>query len=390
MIRSTRDLLTRKGSIELPPVATANKVSERAQSILKQLDATPSPPPSALPVAAPRRKSQQDDDGVDDLRRRVESQKAELDNRTDSVNAIQRNFQRLSEMYSSDRQKLVNAESEIVRLLDELSTLRAEKKLFSALQTEFSALRSEHEGAVATIAAERSQNEIRTKKLEELLRVAERETKMLSASLNKAAKESQLQTEDHRRIEASLQTAENNLNSLLLCGMEFQKKIVDVALSDELRSEALKSVGCGIAFVSTLDADPRETVSLRLEIINKALENCSRDCFGALEQAVLSNLRHAKSEVAHFADENEKSRILRAETQHKFDDLKRQLDSAEKRVSDLTDAKRQLKGEHSSIINELDALRNSLQERNANSNVQTNELQTLLDRVTSDRDALKR
>jgi chromosome segregation ATPase len=372
MIRSTKDLLNRKNGVSqdvLPPMS--NRVSERAQGILKLLDSTPSPPPSALPVAvaAPRRKSLQDDDnGVDDLRRRVESQKAELDNRTDSVNAIQRNFQRLSEMYSSDRQKLVNAESEIARLHDELCVLRAEKKLFSALQSEFTILQVDHGNNLTTLENERKLSETRVKKLEELLRGAERETKMLGASLNLAARESQARLEDNQRIHLALQTVENSLNALLLSGMELQKKVVAVAISDGLRSEALKSVGCGIAFVATHGSvDPQESEALRLEVIAKALDNCSRDCFGSLETTLFVNMSDAKSKMLHLEIQRDDACRLHLETSVALESVKSQLESNLKSIEHLEDAQRRLTSENSSLTLELSDLRNSSMKLNDNS-----------------------
>ncbi len=82
-------------------------------------------------------------DTITALRSKMEKQRVELDLRTDNVNAIQRNFQRLSEMYAADRQRLQDLEKNSRAMAIENESLRAEQKLFRALQQEFNGLKTQ-------------------------------------------------------------------------------------------------------------------------------------------------------------------------------------------------------------------------------------------------------
>lgn len=100
-------------------------------------------------------------DMITSLRSKMEKQRAELDVRTDNVNAIQRNFQRLSEMYAADRQRLQDMERNAKLMAGELESLRAEQKLFRAVQAEYALLKKhaldaevEHGRVVAAMQAE--------------------------------------------------------------------------------------------------------------------------------------------------------------------------------------------------------------------------------------------
>lgn len=82
-------------------------------------------------------------DTITALRSKMEKQRVELDLRTDNVNAIQRNFQRLSEMYAADRQRLSEFEKNARAMAIEIESLRAEQKLFRALQQEYTGVKSQ-------------------------------------------------------------------------------------------------------------------------------------------------------------------------------------------------------------------------------------------------------
>ena len=68
---------------------------------------------------------------------------AELERRTDEVNAIQRNFERLSEMHRRDREAADALAAENAAYLRELEGLRAERKLFAALRQEFASVKQQ-------------------------------------------------------------------------------------------------------------------------------------------------------------------------------------------------------------------------------------------------------
>lgn len=287
--------------------------SDRALGMLKQLHQDAPTTPPILPQQVgnqptlPRRRSSilNSEDGVEELNRKLEQQRSELDNRTDSVNAIQRNFQRLSEMYSSDRQKLISAEGEVASLKDELQALQAERKLFAALRCEFTSLQDEHEQLVRKRDDERCQSEGKIKKLEEMLRGVERENRSMSASLAKIGRELQSRVQDDERAFCVIQATETQVDSLLLAVMELQKRFGEelcANFKEVSRPTVLKFVGAGIAFVSKNETCfesknalvPCDSQALRLEVICKAVAECSKDGLEALQQLMELHINTAK------------------------------------------------------------------------------------------------
>lgn len=243
---------------------------------------------------------------VEDLKQKLERQKMELENRTDNVNAIQRNFQRLSEMYSSDRQKLIEAEGEIQRLLEELNQLRSEKKLFAALRLEFAALQQSHQQLKDQLEAEAGKYTAQSKKLEETVRTLERENKSMSSSLAKIGRDLQSRVQDDERMKYVVQDAETAFNTLLLGLMEWQK-----SLCNSVPGHA-SDVGSGISFVAQTPSTSRGSVqvpedenSLRVEVLTKSIDHCSAKALTALQGASEANTRRLLE-----AHEREKIKIM--------------------------------------------------------------------------------
>ena len=124
----------------------------------------PTPPPPPPPVAASSTTTNSQDAGgsggtattggtgpqayssatVPQLKAVIEKQRQDIEVRTDNVNAIQRNFQRLSDLYATDKQRLNDLERENAELHAELKSLRGEKKLMTAVQIEYDRLHQSH------------------------------------------------------------------------------------------------------------------------------------------------------------------------------------------------------------------------------------------------------
>ncbi|KAH8603951.1 RING type zinc finger Zinc finger C3HC4 type (RING finger) [Trypanosoma vivax] len=94
---------------------------------------------STSPLSMPNVQQQYTDASLQELLQVVETQRHELQRRSDSVNAVQRNFERLSEMYKSDREELERLRAGAVAVENErvaLETLRAELESKIALMDE--------------------------------------------------------------------------------------------------------------------------------------------------------------------------------------------------------------------------------------------------------------
>eukprot|EP00760_Papus_ankaliazontas_P030382 PhM_4_TR479/c0_g1_i2/m.96029 len=88
------------------------------------------------------------------LKDKLAKQKSDLDARTDNVNAIQRNFERLSEMYSTDRDKLNAAVRELEAARAELEDLRSQNKVGLVCRAELQNLQQKIEKSEALHSAE--------------------------------------------------------------------------------------------------------------------------------------------------------------------------------------------------------------------------------------------
>ncbi|EKF30526.1 hypothetical protein MOQ_005661 [Trypanosoma cruzi marinkellei] len=79
-----------------------------------------------------------------DLLQVIEQQRKDLLARTDSVNAIQRNFERLSEMYRGDRAELEKLREEVQRLRERDAAGESELKVYTAVRAELESLLESH------------------------------------------------------------------------------------------------------------------------------------------------------------------------------------------------------------------------------------------------------
>ncbi|RNF26359.1 metallo-peptidase, Clan MA(E), Family M1 [Trypanosoma conorhini] len=74
----------------------------------------------------------------------IEQQRREMQVRTDGVNAIQRNFERLSEMYRNDRAELEQLREEVKRLRGREGADESELKVYAAVRAELESLLQSH------------------------------------------------------------------------------------------------------------------------------------------------------------------------------------------------------------------------------------------------------
>lgn len=276
----------------------ANDAVSPAMMTTSASDGAAAPPTAAV---IRRRSDAAADSQAEELRRRLEMQKMELDNRTDSVNAIQRNFARLSDMYGADRQKLVEAEAEIARLSEEVTSLRSSAKLFAALRLEFTSLSTEHEKLKQQLDAERAQAQAQLKKVEEHCKVLERDNKGMSSSLNKIARDLQTRAADEERMAHVLVDAETSWNAVLLSCMDWQKEMSSVV------AQSRAEVGKGIALVSSADCrsssagvEIEDGHPLRLEVLAKSMQACTEEAIPALR-------RLCDARVADVSDQLDKT-----------------------------------------------------------------------------------
>eukprot|EP00755_Sulcionema_specki_P015226 Sspe_Gene.58785::Locus_32269_Transcript_1_1_Confidence_1.000_Length_2049::g.58785::m.58785 len=85
------------------------------------------------------------DQYVSILKKRLDEQRAELEHRTDAINAIQRNFESLSSMYSSEKNSFKDAFDKLQRAEAEIERLRTEVKINKVSRVELLRLQDEHE-----------------------------------------------------------------------------------------------------------------------------------------------------------------------------------------------------------------------------------------------------
>ena len=243
---------------------------------------------------------------VQELRQKVDRQKMELDSRMDNVNAIQRNFQRLSEMYSTDREKLVAAEQEAALLREELAALRAEKKFASAVRAEFTALKAEHEALKAS--SERSAEEGRQLAAANKNRITQLEKE--DGHLRKAVEETTASLlalrENEQRIVHVVADLETRANAVLLSVLEAQKVV------SQADASLTASVGSGVGFVappaaaaSSANHKSGSTYPLRVEAVAHALQVCGDKAIPVLLQAhqLLLQVLSSKASAAKLQEE---------------------------------------------------------------------------------------
>eukprot|EP00906_Rhabdomonas_costata_P007616 RCo010912 len=95
----------------------------------------------AVAAADPNRQA---DHLVDVLKGKLLKQKEELENRTDSINAIQRNFEQLSRLYSGEKSEFEKLKGMLKQAMAEIEDLRAQVKLNNVVRAEFERVSSEY------------------------------------------------------------------------------------------------------------------------------------------------------------------------------------------------------------------------------------------------------
>jgi chromosome segregation ATPase len=278
MSRGTKDLLrggpSHAARVEPQPPATSAASSSARRGSLDALGNQP--------------------DAVCQLKLKVEQQRRELDERTDNVNAIQRNFQRLSEMYAGDRGRITELERELAECRRELDSLKAEKKVYTALRLEFNTLQerynSETEGSEARIAVLMEENS----KLKKSAADLKQNVRMLQSTVEASAK----QTESVAARDDALVQVATDLET-------FATTLFSAVATTQVNTAQLKQpVGLAVIGSGTVSStmEPED----RIAVVGKSLQFAALNALPALQSAVEAVLRAAEQRAADSATDHQR------------------------------------------------------------------------------------
>ncbi|ESL07469.1 hypothetical protein TRSC58_04841 [Trypanosoma rangeli SC58] len=156
----------------------------------------------------------------------IEQQRKEMQARTDSVNAIQRNFERLSEMYRGDHAELERLREEVKRLREREGSEESELKVHAAVRAELESLLKSH------------------RKLQEI-RQQEQQTFRSNAAEAEQRMEAQL------RLFTQLQDECDELRRVKKCGEEKLERVTaDVGYLTRHVLQFVEEVQCRVASLS--------------------------------------------------------------------------------------------------------------------------------------------
>jgi chromosome segregation ATPase len=321
MSRGTKDLIrgTTAARIEPQPPAGGNTASGRPRS---DSDGSSSSP---APVAAGGGGGT---DLVAQLKSKLDAQRRELDERTDNVNAIQRNFQRLSEMYSGDRGRIGELEAELAHYKAELESLRAEKKVHAALRAEYAALQKE-------VATERSDRQgAQAAQTEELgkLRSAnatlKEELQLLRATVEAAARKQERDVVGRQHLQHSSRSLGVAANAVFEQLADIQRV---VGLAPPAVGAGLTKIDVNSAGLSSDDL---------VEVVARALQFSASGSFDGIHRAVSeSAAAHASAiaalEAAAAGEKRAREDAALAE-QSSIAELQRSLAEANTKLKELS------------------------------------------------------
>eukprot|EP00759_Apiculatamorpha_spiralis_P007729 PhF_6_TR14917/c0_g1_i1/m.23310 len=170
---------------------------------------------STAPLSPSMSEEQKMDHYITILKDKLQKQKSELDTRTDNVNAIQRNFERLSEMYANDRNNWQSAQMTIDKLTKENEDLRAQLKVNNVVRQEFTALQQKFEKLEKLHAAESAATGQEILALRKYREATEDEKRKLSeTNISMRAQLAELEAQE-RHSHDELKSAERSVNQLL-------------------------------------------------------------------------------------------------------------------------------------------------------------------------------
>jgi chromosome segregation ATPase len=328
----------------------------------------PSPPADDPPDffgEQQRRDSAPGDDLIGVLKTKVEKQRMELDMRTDNVNAIQRNFQRLSEMYSGDRAKLEAAEKRVADLTREIENMQVEHKLFVALRSEFASLKSKYDEAERLKSESGKEGEEQRAALQKQLAGKDVLIKRLEATIAAAGQASQQMTLEREQFNDGVSSLQSNFNQLL-DKLHLMQQAVDIKPP---------LLGDGI---SVLRANEGLAPQTRLTAVNESvILAASRGT-----APVLAALQDLSRNVKAVREENErKQAVLEAEKQklaHTVAELSERVKSLEDALVTESDSSRRAREQ---AARDRQNLVDQLQE---NATTEMGRLQRELERVSQE------
>lgn len=136
----------------------------------------------------------------------IKTLQEELDQRTISVNAIQRNFERLGTMYKANQEELERLREALQQCQSEAQTSNSEEKLLGAMKLELESLMHRHEVLKAEleeqckVSSERQyQFELETQQQKELMQVSQQKITALSSELEQKNKEIEQMFNDNEK-----------------------------------------------------------------------------------------------------------------------------------------------------------------------------------------------
>ncbi|RNF09313.1 hypothetical protein TraAM80_02260 [Trypanosoma rangeli] len=228
----------------------------------------------------------------------IEQQRNEMQARTDSVNAIQRNFERLSEMYRGDHAELEQLREEVKRLREREGSEESEQKVHAAVRAELESLLKSH------------------KKLQEV-RQQEQQTFRSDAAVAEQQMESQL------RLFTQLQGECDELRRVKKYGEEkLERATADLGYITRHVLQFLEEVRCRVASLSVEkithrrgdtaleDGDAKQTVKAALA---DAWDSVDAVCIGlrtahaSMNQMAQERVERCNAVVSKVVQELEKA-----------------------------------------------------------------------------------
>jgi chromosome segregation ATPase len=314
-----------------------------------------------------------------ELQSKVMLQKKELEDRTDSVNAIQRNFQRLSDMYATDRKKLDEANAVIAALEAELEGLRAEKKLLVALQKEFAASQLREKALKEEGKAQQDALRAELVALANRLAQEESERKQAQGTLQQLTFRLQQLEGSLERVVSTTDGCDESLNACL-------QRVLDLQRSVQQWSEALTAsanqpqhhdddsfTGQGIAFIRTAGRSGDQRGELKPETRISAIASSLALFSETAIPYVTSSLRKIR------ADSSATLRSLEMELAAEKENHQKSKDSAREKQLALEQQVADLLKEWKGAVRAHEADRKKWEEQNSFSNLSTKELDSKLE-----------
>eukprot|EP00762_Andalucia_godoyi_P003349 ANDGO_06655.mRNA.1 hypothetical protein TTHERM_00348770 len=164
------------------------------------------------------------------LQQKLDAQRRELENRTDSISSIQRNFESLSQVYSEERQRINMLENALRQRDERIKALESELSQFQSVKGELRLCREQLISAKNSLAVREEETENCTKNmasmrtqiscLQELVSNHEEDSRKTSTALVNAKKDLDSAQSEISRLKAFLAHVESERQRMEASGME--------------------------------------------------------------------------------------------------------------------------------------------------------------------------